>query len=269
MKTVKEKSTAKTSSGSANSHGQTYKVRKATTSLGEVIHPAKRAERREYNCFPTYSHALLCLMYNVDTVRKREKSHEMSPAGIAGGEMAKAVPVPGWHIAPRHIVDFRKFVPRKGLPNPPHSPEEKAFLRPEIQNDLRKGLISEISSRAAVATSPIFVVKQPFSGKMRKVNNLKFVNDAIECKSVRQEAVNKLRETVFPGAYMTTLDIFKAFRHVMINPEHRRFVAFRFEGKTFQDNVLPFGRKVSPYWWNKTTRVLLKELRVLGIQFVL
>lgn len=147
--------------------------------------------------------------------------------------------------------------------------DQKEFVRKEIRSDLAEGLISRIEPESAQVVSPIFVVQHPVSGKMRKVDNLKFVNSRIACQSMRQEAFNEIRRVVRKNDYMTTLDISQAFRHIKLHPEARKFTAFQFEGVTYQHNVLPFGLKVSPFWWNKTARVMIKEIRLRGIRAII
>jgi hypothetical protein len=112
-----------------------------------------------------------------------------------------------------------------------------------IQDMLSDGIITESTSEYA---SPIILVKKKGADKIRmvidyRVLNAKTVKDAFTCPRI-DDLVDKLHNaTVF-----TKLDVRSAYNNIEIAPEDRHKTAFRFEGKLYEYNRVPYGLCTAP-----------------------
>lgn len=63
---------------------------------------------------------------------------------------------------------------------------------------------------------------------------------------------------------MATLDLKDAYFLVSIHPTYRKYLRFRYEGKIYQFNVLPFGLNTAPFVFTKLLKPIICLLRSLG-----
>lgn len=67
------------------------------------------------------------------------------------------------------------------------------------------------------------------------------------------------------SCYFTSIDLKDAYFSLTIKKDHRKYLRFRFENKTYEFNCLPFGLNLGPYIFTKITRPVLKYLRERNI----
>ncbi len=59
---------------------------------------------------------------------------------------------------------------------------------------------------------------------------------------------------------MVKADLADAFYHIPIRPADRRFFVFRFCGVIYQVNAMPMGWLISPYWFTKLMRSVVRDV---------
>jgi hypothetical protein len=75
-------------------------------------------------------------------------------------------------------------------------------------------------------------------------------------------------ELVTPNCYFCSVDFKDAFYSVRVHPKHRKYLRFIWNDKLFQFRCLVMGLSEAPRKFTKIIKVLLSELRKLGILIV-
>lgn len=83
------------------------------------------------------------------------------------------------------------------------------------------------------------------------------------------ESIRTAKNVIQPGDWMAKLDLKDAYLSVPIHRDSRKFLRFRWQGKTWQFKVLPFGLSSAPYMFTKLTKPVASLLRTLGMRIVL
>ena len=65
---------------------------------------------------------------------------------------------------------------------------------------------------------------------------------------------------------MATIDLEDAYWHIFISPRYRNYLAFTVERKTFRFKAMPFGLNIAPRIFTKIVGVIIRHLRLAGIQ---
>jgi hypothetical protein len=55
---------------------------------------------------------------------------------------------------------------------------------------------------------------------------------------------------------------------IPIHPSHREYLRFRFQGKHYQFNCLPFGLSSAPWVFTKTLKPVIALLREMGVRII-
>ena len=82
------------------------------------------------------------------------------------------------------------------------------------------------------------------------------------------EGLHTLRDLVKPGNYMVKVDLNNAYFAIPIHAEHRKFLRFQFEEKTFEFNCLPFGLSPAAWVFTKISKPMAALLRELGVRLI-
>ena len=94
----------------------------------------------------------------------------------------------------------------------------------------------------------------------RLILDLSSLNNFIATPSFQMSNLAEAQKLIHKDDWMCTLDLEKAYWHVPIHPQSRKFLCFRFQNSGYVFNVLPFGLSVAPYWF---TRIMVPFLNVL------
>ena len=101
--------------------------------------------------------------------------------------------------------------------------------------------------------------------KWRPILNLKKFNKNIRHIYFVMEEVKCVRKWFRHGAHCAGLDIKDAFLHVPMDAKVKKFLRFRWGGKLYEWQVLPFGLKCSPRILTKMVKPIVTFLRGRGI----
>ena len=162
-------------------------------------------------------------------------------------------------------------------PTQPIPPRELVFpkqeadgLSTEVQSLLQKQAVSELQEMTGTQCflSQLFAVPKK-DGGVRPVVNLKALNSFVESTPFKMEGIHMLKDLLRPGDWMTKIDLKDAYFAIPVACQHRKYLAFRWQGKTYQFNCLPFGLSSAPWVLTKTTKPVVTILRSLGLRMII
>ena len=162
-------------------------------------------------------------------------------------------------------LDFEDIIPSNSFcPELPLSQSEHEAAQNEIKDLLRKKAIVPCKHDYPEFISGIFVVPKKDSDKMRVILSLKRFNSFLRKKSFKMETFQSMINLVFPGCWMTSVDLADAYLVVKILQEHTSFLKFKFDSVLYKYLVMCFGIHSAPRSFTKLLRVPLSELRSNG-----
>jgi len=85
------------------------------------------------------------------------------------------------------------------------------------------------------------VVPKRGTGKFYLAVNTRYGNCHICKKAFKFEGLKDLAELVERGDHAVSYDLMSGYYHVSLHPRSRTFVGFKWEGKYYVYNCLPFG----------------------------
>src|SRR4051794_10352144 len=209
----------------------------------------------------------------------REKTVKNQEPKTPGARLKKF-----WHAWDQHIKDpWACKVIQEGLklefwdlPRDSNNREKKEFLKTteekeliekEITEFLQKGAIEETTETENLFISNLFVIKQK-QGKKRAVLDARRLNRHIRYAHFKMENIGILRKAIQKNDWTVKIDIKDAYLHVPMHADSKRFLAFRWKGKTYQFKAMPFGISSAPRVFTKLIRAALAPLRKQGIRIL-
>jgi hypothetical protein len=148
-------------------------------------------------------------------------------------------------------------------------------VRPQLakseQEAIEKEVLSLLAKRAIEhASGPgfqsrLFTITKK-TGDLRPVLNLKPLNQYVEPASFKMETVKTVCSMLLKNDYLTSIDLTDAFLHVLVDPAHRKYLQFQWQGQAYQFRTLPFGLSLSPLVFTKILRPILRWARRKGIR---
>jgi len=97
-----------------------------------------------------------------------------------------------------------------------------------------------------MVVSPVGVVPKPHSDKLRLIVNTRYVNDHLVKRVFKFEGLSDIVDMANKGDYSISYDLTSEYYHVALHPDSWRFVGFKWEGRHYQYNCLPFGLSTPP-----------------------
>ncbi len=142
--------------------------------------------------------------------------------------------------------------------NPPLSAKQVTYIDSEIKNLLAIGAISKVNSQPT-CVSPIHCVPKR-SGGHRLIVDLRHLNNHIVCPTFRYEDINSTLELIQPRDQLVTVDLKSGFYHIPIQQDFRHFLGIKWRNQFYTWCVLPFGLRISPYYFHKVLRPIIAYL---------
>ncbi|KHJ81443.1 reverse transcriptase, partial [Oesophagostomum dentatum] len=105
--------------------------------------------------------------------------------------------------------------------------------------------------------------------KLRLVLDLSHLNSFVRVPRFKFEDVSKLIHVLPRGGYMSTFDFKSGYHHLKINPDHTKFLGFKWQGNLYQFLCLPFGLSSAPHIFTKILRPFIKKWRSAGLGIAL
>ena len=147
---------------------------------------------------------------------------------------------------------------------------ETPALAQYVEEMLEKQVI--VKAEHLYFQSRIFSVPKKDSEKVRTILDLSFLNKHIECPHFRMTTVHQVRQILPKNAWTVSLDLSDAFWHVPVAKNFQPYLGFRLQGplglRSFSFRVMSFGICLAPYVFTKLTAIVVKQLRLEGINIV-
>jgi hypothetical protein len=148
------------------------------------------------------------------------------------------------------------------------SEEETTACQKEIAELIKKDVIEIAPDPSNCTISPMFTVPKRDSTDRRPILNLKWINTFIEQRRFKTTTIKDAKAAVQPGDYMTKLDLSDAFFQIAVNSNFRKFLAFQWNGNTYQYKTLPFGLTSSPRILSETLQPIVQEMHRRGHRLI-
>jgi len=135
---------------------------------------------------------------------------------------------------------------------------------------LQSGAIKKLSPATARATrqwTPTLTREKKDTGKIRLITDLRDLNRCHTVPKHRAETWSTLRALLREEVHQwgITLDLKNFFHHLRVHPSIQRWMRLRINNTAYQIVGLPFGWALSPWWSNKISKPIRRQLNRLGI----
>jgi len=145
---------------------------------------------------------------------------------------------------------------------------DRTFVAEELKRWQTAGFIRKLDGAeraAARCVSPAFV--SHVLPNPRLVIDLREVNEQLEDKPFRYDALPDFVASLQLGDHLISWDIKDAFHRVYIHPDDRTYLNFAIDGEVYEAITIPLGLSIAPWAWTKVMRPVLAHLR--GLSFAL
>ena len=149
---------------------------------------------------------------------------------------------------------------------PPASPASRLVLQDEVEAMLLKQAIERVYDPSSPGYYCRLFTVPKRTGGHRPVLDLSPLNRFLARKRFRMETPRSFRESLQPGDWVTSLDLTDAYFHVLIHPNDRKWLRFRWEDRVYQFRALPFGLALSPWVFTKMVREICALVHRQGIR---
>lgn len=143
---------------------------------------------------------------------------------------------------------------------PNWSKNEECMLLNNLNKLVLLGAVGTVESCRGQYLSNIFLVPKP-DGSQRLILNLKSLNKFLQTQHFKLEDHKTVSSILQSNAFMATLDLKDAYFLIPILENHRKYLRFRFKGKLYQYNCMPFGLNCAPLIFTKLMKPVLAFLR--------
>ncbi len=150
------------------------------------------------------------------------------------------------------------------LPNRQLSHKECVFVDNEIASLLQSGAIRH-STVKPVCISPVWCVPKK-NKTFRLIVDLRQLNKCCPCPPFQYEGITTVLQSVQPQDHLVTIDLKNGYQHLSIHPDFHQYLGIRWRGRYYVYQVLPFGLAVSPYYFCKCIRQVIKYLRSIEVR---
>jgi hypothetical protein len=155
-----------------------------------------------------------------------------------------------------HSIDTGNAKPIKQRPYRT-SPDQQEFIKNEIGEMLKKGIISPTSSPWA---SPVVVVPKK-NGKKRFCIDFRKLNEVTEKDVYPLPVIDDLLDSFQGSKWFTCLDLASGYWQVAMNDEDKKKTAFTTKYGLYEFNVMPFGLCNAPATFQRLMDELLRPYK--------
>lgn len=151
--------------------------------------------------------------------------------------------------------------PRLRKANQASCEEHHAFVSDAVSEALAMGVVAKVPEDSLHLILPLGVVASSPT-KLRLVYDASRLNKTIVDKRFKFENLGVQGRTVFEGAsHGWCLDLFKAFYHLEISAEHRKYMGFEWQGDFYHWQCMAFGYKLAPWLLSRCMKAVTKYWR--------
>ena len=131
--------------------------------------------------------------------------------------------------------------------------EKAEALSLMIDTLLRKNAIVQMTSAECGFFNLVFLrpkkhdeTELRLDKRWRLILDVSELNKFIVAKKITMETVQKIRQTIMPGLFATSIDLTDAYHHIPIHPNFQNFLAFQVADRKFKYVAMPFGLSSAP-----------------------
>ena len=110
------------------------------------------------------------------------------------------------------------------------------------------------------------IVFKKKGGTYRLINDLRRINGHCKALKFQYEDIKCVLDIIQPQDRLITLDIKDGFYNIPVSPDSQKYLGIQWRNKTYVWTVLPFGLSVSPYFFCKTVREIIRFLRSQNVR---
>ena len=160
-------------------------------------------------------------------------------------------------------MPFQQAVPQSSL-----SKGEERIIAAEIKKLSEKGVIKEATHSTNEYISTVFT-RPKKDGSHRLILNLKKFNQFVTYQHFKMESLQSAVQLIQKDYWMAVLDLKDAYYSVPINPQHRKYLRFKFKDTLFEFTCLPNGLASAPRVFTKVIKPVIAILRSKGYLLVI
>ena len=108
-----------------------------------------------------------------------------------------------------------------------------------------------------MVVSPLGVMPKRGTSMFRLMVNMRYVNRHLGRKDFKFEGMRDLADLAEKGDHAVSYDLMSGYYHVDLHPRSRTFVGFKWEGRYYVYNCLPFWLSTAPWVFSKVMRELV------------
>ncbi|KAA6367948.1 MAG: putative reverse transcriptase [Streblomastix strix] len=139
--------------------------------------------------------------------------------------------------------------------------EEAREYKLIIEEELKENIVILIKKEQIKWYNSIFMIKKA-NGKWRKILHAKALNKQIADFRFKMHDSNGVKKTIRLGVWGTSLDLFSAFHHQIVQIEPQLYLAFEFQNNHYTYRAKPFGTKHSPIYFATAMELILQQIRM-------
>lgn len=180
--------------------------------------------------------------------------------------------------AERWILEAVKHgVPLDFASDPPYQKPRDNFIREheqvkwmdeEVARLVEEGTVRELREEEWCWISPMHLVDKPGPKRFRLVIDMRAVNEHLMAAKCKFEGLGTILRMSGPGWWAFSFDLEAGYHHFLIREKDQKWLGFKWGGKRYVFRVLPFGLSVSPLWFTKILRTVVRKWRRSGILVV-
>lgn len=162
-------------------------------------------------------------------------------------------------------IPLLKAPPRRRCRREVVDPDQRAVLRREIAEMLAVGAVSRCHDSDVRFESMLFCVGKR-GGGWRPCLDLRPLNQYVLAPRFSLGGLREVRPLMRQGDFMVSVDLKSAYWHVPLHSSMRRLLGFRFDGKLYRFEVLPFGLSAAPWVFHSLMAPVITRLRAEGVR---
>ena len=139
--------------------------------------------------------------------------------------------------------------------------EHEDFVTAEISELLATGAVQRVN-HALLDLLHVHPFSVATGKKTRLVLDLSHLNSYVCVPRFKFEDVGKLVHVFSAGGFMATFDFKSGYHHVKVNPEHTKYLGFKWKDQFYQFLCLPFGLSSAPHIFTKILRPFIKKVEI-------
>ena len=163
-------------------------------------------------------------------------------------------------------LEVRGEVGSERRPNRIGGEEEVRWTTQEVWRLCRLGALEPCRREEVAISSPMHLVEKPGPKKFRLVVDQRELNSALPERSFKFEGLGMLLRLLRAGDWMVSWDLQEGYMHLLVREDCRKWMGIEWQGQTYRFRTLTFGMSLSPWFFCKTVRVLLRRWRGQGIR---